>query len=311
MLYLGDLNKYLQDEIFINHCRTLAEQYKTNNRSFEEVLKHTAYGEAVEELASAGLSLQRTDFSTAKYDATKDGLKIEIKHTVKDSKWWNFKMSSYKYFLDCSKDLDYIILCYVQGTECYLKYIANAKTFKDYIKESNFKDHYYNVDKAIAEGQCYEVNNKNDIKLERKNEMKEQIKTTIQQFEDVRKWGSIRGINGADFQHQFQRALQEIVEIHEAYIENDMDEVQDAIGDSIVTLINLAVTVGYNAENCLEKAFNVIKLRKGLNKNGSFVRYGKLNEEDRKICDAKQGNTGNEYFEELMLHSLEPKDFLK
>ena len=133
----------------------------------------------------------------------------------------------------------------------------------------------------------------------------------IKEFQEVRKWGKIRGIDGADFQHQFQRALQEIVEIHEAYIENDMAEVQDAIGDSIVTLINLGVTVGFNAEECLAKAFNVIRLRKGLNKNGSFVRYGKLPDEDKQICDKQQGNTGNEYFEESQLDILEPKNFLK
>ncbi len=134
---------------------------------------------------------------------------------------------------------------------------------------------------------------------------------TIKEFEDVRQWGKIRGINGADFQKQYQRCLQEVVEIHEAYIEDDMDEVQDAIGDSIVTLINLAVTLNYNAEDCLDKAFNVIKLRKGLNKNGSFVRYGKLNEEDKLICDSKQGNPGNEYFEENQLSILKPTNFLK
>ena len=138
------------------------------------------------------------------------------------------------------------------------------------------------------------------------NEQKE-----IKEFQDVRQWGKIRGIDGADFQHQFQRCMQEILEIHDAYIENDMPEVQDAIGDSIVTLINLGVTVGFNAEECLAKAFNVIRLRKGLNKNGSFVRYGKLNDEDKQICDIQQGNTDIEYFEEIMLQSLKPSDFLK
>lgn len=130
-----------------------------------------------------------------------------------------------------------------------------------------------------------------------------------EQFELVRQWGAIRGIDGADFHHQYQRAMQELAEIHLAYIDNDMEELQDAIGDTIVTLINLAVTVGYTAEDCLDKAFNVIKLRKGLNKNGSFVRYGKLNQSDKEICDLKQGNSGNEYFEESALTWLEPNNF--
>ena len=131
------------------------------------------------------------------------------------------------------------------------------------------------------------------------------------QFEDVRNWGRIRGIDSADAQYQYQRFLQEAVEIHEALISNDMEEFQDAIGDTIVTLVNLAKTVNYNAEDCLDKAINVIKLRKGLNKNGSFVRYGKLDEADRQICDDKQGNLGNEYFKEEQLNFLKPADFLK
>lgn len=145
--------------------------------------------------------------------------------------------------------------------------------------------------------------------------MKKVLKETetpkiLNEFEDVRQWGKMRGIQSADFQVQYQRCMQEILEIHKAYIEGDMDEFQDAIGDSIVTLINVAVTCNYNAEDCLEKAFNVIKLRKGLNKGGSFVRYLKLTDEEKAICDIKQGNPGNQYFLEENLYKLSPEDFL-
>lgn len=146
--------------------------------------------------------------------------------------------------------------------------------------------------------------------------MKKVLKETetpkiLNEFEDVRQWGKMRGIQSADFQVQYQRCMQEILEIHKAYIEGDMDEFQDAIGDSIVTLINVAVTCNYNAEDCLEKAFNGIKLRKGLNKGGSFVRYLKLTDEEKAICDRKQGNPGNQYFLEENLYKLSPEDFLE
>ena len=118
----------------------------------------------------------------------------------------------------------------------------------------------------------------------------------MKRFEDVRQWGSKRGLGESEFHAQYQRCLQEIVEIHEAFIEGNMDEVSDAIGDSIVTLINVAKTVNMNAEDCLDGAFGVIELRKGLTKKGSFVRYGKLNEADKLICDEKQGNPGEEYY---------------
>jgi uncharacterized protein YabN with tetrapyrrole methylase and pyrophosphatase domain len=129
------------------------------------------------------------------------------------------------------------------------------------------------------------------------------------QFEEVRQWGSMRGIDGATFQRQYQRVLQEIVEIHDAYNNEDMDEVSDAIGDSIVTLINLAKTVKMDAEDCLDSAFDVIKLRKGLNKDGDFVRYAKLSENDKIICDQQQGNPGDQYFAEDQYDVLKPEDF--
>lgn len=133
----------------------------------------------------------------------------------------------------------------------------------------------------------------------------------IKEFQEVRNWGAMRGIDGATFQKQYQRVLQEIVEIHDEYNKGNHHEVKDAIGDSIVTLINLAKTVGENAEDCLAQAFGVIELRKGLNFDGDFVRYGKLSKEDQLICDEKQGNPGNQYFDPSMLSLLEPSDFQK
>lgn len=129
------------------------------------------------------------------------------------------------------------------------------------------------------------------------------------EFKEIENWGKIRGINSASFQAQYQRCLQEIVEIHDAYNNDDIDEIADAIGDSIVTLINLAITVNLHAEDCLKGAFDIIELRKGINKNGSFVRYAKLTDDEKAICDLKQGNIGNQYFEREMLDKLEPKDF--
>ena len=139
----------------------------------------------------------------------------------------------------------------------------------------------------------------------------------IQEFEEVRQWKKIRGI-GADnglsldkrLQSQFQRVQQEISEIHDAIVLEDWDEFQDAIGDAIVTLINIADIRGDKAEECLAKAFNVIKLRKGLTRpTGDFVRYAKLSQEHKEICDKQQGNDGNEYFLESNIANLSPDNF--
>jgi len=132
----------------------------------------------------------------------------------------------------------------------------------------------------------------------------------INEFENVRNWGKMRGIEGAKPEVQLYRMLEEVSEVAKGLAENDEHEFKDAIGDTIVTLIMLAGTKGYKAEDCLDQAFGVIKYRKGLNKNGSFVRYGKLSDEEKLICDKKQGNPGNEYFTPEALEILTPEDFL-
>lgn len=131
---------------------------------------------------------------------------------------------------------------------------------------------------------------------------------SIEEFSKVREWGKIRGLDKSNFHSQFQKLMQETAEIHEAYIENDMLEVKDAIGDSIVVLINLATSVGVEAEDCLEEAFKVIELRKGLTKGGNFVRYTKLSNLEKAICDTYQGNFNEEYF--LKEEKLKAEDFV-
>ncbi len=135
--------------------------------------------------------------------------------------------------------------------------------------------------------------------------------STIKEFEAVRNWGSMRGIDKAEFHTQYQRFLQEAIEIHEAHTLDDHEEIKDAIGDTIVTLINLAKTINVTAEECLEQAFGVIELRKGLNRNGDFIRYGKLSDDDKTVCDLQQGNSGDQYFTREALGTLVPQDFIK
>lgn len=118
-------------------------------------------------------------------------------------------------------------------------------------------------------------------------------------FDRVRNWASIRGINSVEPDTQYQRFLQEAVEIHDAMIKNDIEAFDDAIGDTIVTLINLASTKGLKAEVSLEHAFNVIEYRKGITtEKGDFIRYAKLSDAQKLECDLRQGNPGSEYFDE-------------
>ena len=136
---------------------------------------------------------------------------------------------------------------------------------------------------------------------------------TIDEFEKVRNWGTMRGVGDkTDPQTQYQRFLQEGIEIHDALVKGDEEEFNDAVGDTIVTLVNLARTKGYRLEDGLAQAFNVIEKRKGITTPmGDFVRYGKLSPEDQKWCDEAQGNPGNEYFTDVALKALTKSDFQK
>ena len=49
-------------------------------------------------------------------------------------------------------------------------------------------------------------------------------------------------------------------------------EVEDGIGDMLVTIIILAKLSGFDTVSCLESAYNVIKKRTGKMKNGVFVK---------------------------------------
>ncbi len=135
-----------------------------------------------------------------------------------------------------------------------------------------------------------------------------------EQFQAVRQWSDIRDIGGAhpDPQVQTQRMLQEAIEVHDAVTNNDREEIMDACGDTVVTLVNLCKLYDFTLEEALEAAFSVIKYRKGITTpRGDFIRYGKLSNEDKEWCDVSQGSPGEEYFTETALESLTPPDFVK
>ena len=53
---------------------------------------------------------------------------------------------------------------------------------------------------------------------------------------------------------------------------NTEEEVKDALGDILVTIIIQAELQGLKLENCLESAYNVISKRTGVMQNGQFIK---------------------------------------
>lgn len=95
-------------------------------------------------------------------------------------------------------------------------------------------------------------------------------------FKAVEQWGLDRQIiQNSSMQAQFLKLVSEIGELGDAIAKNDHEEIDDAIGDSIVVLIMIAAIHGRDAGKCLAGAYDVIRHRKGyLTPDGVFVKQG-------------------------------------
>lgn len=68
------------------------------------------------------------------------------------------------------------------------------------------------------------------------------------------------------------KTLEEVTELCVAVNKNDRDEIIDAIGDILVTLIIQAKMQNVTVEQCLNSAYDVISKRTGRMIDGQFVK---------------------------------------
>ena len=114
-------------------------------------------------------------------------------------------------------------------------------------------------------------------------------KTTMKlknEFEPIRNWASERGIyEKGDAKTQCIKLFEEVGELSKAILNNDKDEIIDAIGDIVVVLTNLTELLPLykdgeiigdiekiTIEDCVNSAYKVIAKRKGQMINGTFVK---------------------------------------
>ena len=93
-------------------------------------------------------------------------------------------------------------------------------------------------------------------------------------FESVRQWADDRKLiaNGNPYM-QMLKVLEEVGETAHALVREKTAETEDGIGDSFVTLIILAHQLNLDPMQCLQKAYDEIKDRKGyLNEEGIFIK---------------------------------------
>ena len=90
-------------------------------------------------------------------------------------------------------------------------------------------------------------------------------------FDLIREWADKRGLyDDGDPKTQALKLTEEVGETCRAILKKDRPEIIDGIGDCVVVLTNLAELVGVQIEDCIERAYNEIKDRKGKMDNGTF-----------------------------------------
>ena len=93
------------------------------------------------------------------------------------------------------------------------------------------------------------------------------------EFQPIRDWANKRGLyDKGDLKTQCVKLQEEVGELSRAILKSNETEIEDAIGDSVVVLTNLAALAGKDIEQCINQAFKVIANRKGEMKNGTFVK---------------------------------------
>ena len=93
----------------------------------------------------------------------------------------------------------------------------------------------------------------------------------ISQFDLIRDWADERGLyENGDTKTQALKLVEEVGETCRAILKEDHDEVMDGIGDCVVVLTNLAELQGVSIEECIDRAYNEIKNRKGKMVNGTY-----------------------------------------
>tara|TARA_R110001592_G_scaffold52819_1_gene162063 strand:- start:853 stop:1152 length:300 start_codon:yes stop_codon:yes gene_type:complete len=91
------------------------------------------------------------------------------------------------------------------------------------------------------------------------------------EFDPIRIWAKNKGIlDKGDVKTQYIKLQEECGELAKALLENNNEEIIDAIGDCVVVLTNLSKLAGYNIEDCINSAYNVIFDRNGKMINGTF-----------------------------------------
>ena len=139
---------------------------------------------------------------------------------------------------------------------------------------ANVKESMYNHNRCYVYNKAFY-----EAFLDTKHTPKPKYNTSVDKipnrFELIRMWAKDRGIYDQGNSHtQYVKLQEEAGELAAALLNKDKPEIQDAIGDMIVVLTNLAELEGFAVEDCIDSAYTEIANRTGVMHNGTFVKTG-------------------------------------
>ena len=151
----------------------------------------------------------------------------------------------------------------------------------------NAKTSMYNENRCYIYNKAFAYNFPKDYIVKDKK-----VKPAKSVFDDIRKWARDRGIyESGDQKTQYVKLQEEAGELAKALLDKDQAEIEDAIGDMVVVLTNLAELSKLRIEDCIDSAYDEISNRKGKMINGTFVKTDGLSEaEITLLMDEPNGN---------------------
>jgi NTP pyrophosphatase (non-canonical NTP hydrolase) len=137
---------------------------------------------------------------------------------------------------------------------------------------ANVKESMYNHNRSYVYNKAFY-----EAFLDTKHTPKPKYATSVDKipnrFELIRIWAKDRGLYDKGNSHtQYVKLMEEAGELAQAILKQDKPEIQDAIGDMVVVLTNLAELEGFTIEDCIDSAYTEISMRRGKMLNGTFVK---------------------------------------
>ena len=93
------------------------------------------------------------------------------------------------------------------------------------------------------------------------------------EFNTIRAWAESKGIyEKGEIKTQTIKLFEEAGELSKAVLNNNKEEIIDAIGDCVVVLVSIAHFSDVSIETCINSAYDVISKRSGKMVNATFVK---------------------------------------